>query len=154
MECLRPAGADVRPLLLRRRAGRPQLKRDPLGARALMTAPSVPTSPFVHRASLRARVLQGILIGALLTVVAVTSIFVTWPKVTLGLTLWALGTFVPFALGGAAGGATYYSTDHWRIRGGLQTVGANVLSLIAFCLVSFIAAGLFFVVAVFPFGDQ
>jgi len=35
-ECCALAGTDCRPLLLRRRAGRPQLKRDPLGAHARM----------------------------------------------------------------------------------------------------------------------
>jgi len=56
------AGADVRPLLLRRRAGRPQLKRDPLGSAhqlSLTTVsnalsslpPSAPASSVVPRST-------------------------------------------------------------------------------------------------------
>ena len=41
-ECCALAGTDCRPLLLRRRAGRPQLKRDPLGSPNQVTGASAP----------------------------------------------------------------------------------------------------------------
>src|SRR6059036_3923042 len=41
-ECCALAGTDCRPLLLRRRASRPQLKRDPLGAHEEADAMRVP----------------------------------------------------------------------------------------------------------------
>ena len=44
-----------------------------------------------------------------------------------------LGVLLVACAGGSVGGAVYYATDTWRVRGGVAKTTANVLSLLAYC---------------------
>lgn len=91
-----------------------------------------------ERVSLGTRVLQGIgLVWALTlfsmgfrAITAASSFSFPEIRVLVGLAL-------ALAAGGAAGGVTYYYTEPLRRRGGWWRTLANVLSLLAYCLLLF-----------------
>jgi hypothetical protein len=52
--------------------------------------------------------------------------------------------FGAVAFGGAAGGATYYATDHLRAAGGWRRTFANVFSLLVYCFATVAVFGLIY----------
>ena len=85
----------------------------------------------LHGASLGMRVLQGMALPSgffLLRLLGAGGAGVSVPQV--------LGMVGLVAVGGGAGGAVYYATDAWRVRGGMARTMANVLSLLVYCLVT------------------
>jgi hypothetical protein len=57
---------------------------------------------------------------------------------------------VVVGIGGGAGGAIYYATDRWRVRGGGFQTLANVLSLLAYCFVTLLALYLAYLLGAVP----
>ncbi len=87
----------------------------------------------VHRAALGTRILQGMALPAglmLLRVFGAGGAGFSFGQV--------LGTACLVAIGGGTGGAVYYATDAWRVRGGVAKTMANVVSLLVYCLVTMV----------------
>ena len=81
----------------------------------------------IHRASLGTRILQGMALPTgimLLRIVGAGGAGLSVGQV--------VGSASLVAIGGGAGGAVYYATDAWRVRGGLARTMANVLSLLVY----------------------
>ena len=81
----------------------------------------------IHRAPLGTRILQGMALPSgifLLRMVAAGGIGASVRQVLAAASL--------VAVGGGAGGAVYYATDGWRVRGGAAKTAANVLSLLVY----------------------
>ncbi len=96
--------------------------------------------PEVHDASLSTRVLQGLALAVFMTLFRVIAGVVSAKTFSIDETAILFGSV---SLGGAAGGAAYYATDHLRAVGGWRKTVANVVSLLVYCL----ATLLVFVVA-------
>jgi hypothetical protein len=93
----------------------------------------------IHGASLSTRVLQGMGLVA----------FVMLARIILyrgaGLPLGELAVaFVLASISGGVGGVVYYFTDGLRAAGGLAKTFANVISILAYCIVAFAALILVF----------
>ena len=87
---------------------------------------SIQTS--VRRTPLRTRMLQGVAHIVFLTVfLALFSPAQERPRAQELAVVLIVG-----AIAGAAGGATYYLTDGWRLRGGWRKAAANIGTLLAY----------------------
>ncbi len=105
-----------------------------------MTGRDHTVRPEVHDASLSTRVLQGLALAVFMTLFRVIAGVVSAKTFSIDETAILFGSV---SLGGAAGGAAYYATDHLRAVGGWRKTVANVVSLLVYCL----ATLLVFVVA-------
>lgn len=96
-----------------------------------MSDPSIviePTAPV----SIRTRMLQGA--G---TAVGLTAFNFALSRVPSAPSWMILGILVVVAIGGAAGGATYFATQRMRERGGIPKTLANIASILAYALFVF-----------------
>jgi hypothetical protein len=98
----------------------------------------------LHDAPLKTRVLQGMGLAALMTVVRVV-----FSGSDVGFRERVL-LLVVVSVGGGAGGVIYYATDVWRARGGALKTTANVLSLLAYCAVTLFAVYVVYLLGGFP----
>ena len=81
----------------------------------------------IHRASLGTRILQGMALPTAIMLLRIAG------AGGAGLSLGQVfGSASLVAMGGGAGGAVYYATDAWRVRGGMPRTIANVLSLLVY----------------------
>jgi len=87
----------------------------------------------IHRAPLGTRILQGMALPAGLMLLRVLG------ASGAGLSLGQIfGSACLVAIGGGTGGAVYYATDAWRVRGGLTKTIANALSLLVYGIVTMV----------------
>jgi hypothetical protein len=119
-------------------ARKPQLKRNPLGARTMTLAAPI------HEAPLGTRVLQGMGLAAFMTVFR--AVF-SGERVEFKDSVLLL---VVVSVGGGAGGVVYYVTDAWRAGGGPLKTTANVVSLLAYCAVTLLAVYIVYLLGGFP----
>ncbi len=85
----------------------------------------------IHRAPLATRILQGMALPSgifLLRMIGAGGAGASLRHVL------AIASMA--AVGGGAGGAVYYATDPWRVRGGVAKTLANVLSLLVYGLLT------------------
>lgn len=80
-----------------------------------------------HGAPLRARMFQGAILVAFLTLLRLPTAL--GESIPIGFFLLAVAVV---AVGGAVGGAVYYATDRLRARGTWRRTFANVFSLLAY----------------------
>ena len=93
-----------------------------------LAGPAGPYEVPVHRASLGARIAQGVGLSLGLTVLRAISLG------SLRGTPWSmlLDFAIALAIGGAVGGGCYYATDSLRARGGWRQTLANVGSILVY----------------------
>ena len=87
----------------------------------------------VHGASLGTRILQGMALPSSIMLLRIVG--AGGAGLSIGQVLVSAGLV---AIGGGAGGAVYYVTDPWRVRGGIAKTTANVLSLLVYCILTMI----------------